>query len=89
MLSEKALTLVRPGGWLLSHDYTRAPEHSECAGVTKAVNEFFRHHGNYLHIAKTRFAIHRVAATVYERLDPASGGATSSARVTKWAIVPS
>jgi predicted O-methyltransferase YrrM len=56
----KAESLVRPGGWILWHDYTWAPENSECAGVTKAVNEFFQHHGACFQIAKTRFAIHRV-----------------------------
>ena len=72
----KALTFVRPGGWLLWHDYTWAPENSECAGVTKAVNEFFQQNGNCFHIAKTRFAIHRVAAAVPGRPNPASGGAS-------------
>lgn len=57
----KAMTLVRPGGWILWHDYTWEPENSECAGVTKAVNEFFLEYGNCHQIAKTRFAIHRVA----------------------------
>jgi predicted O-methyltransferase YrrM len=59
--TEKAMTLVRPGGWILWHDYTWEPENSECAGVTKAVNEFFLRYGNCHQIAKTRFAIHRVA----------------------------
>lgn len=58
-----ALAFVRPGGWLVWHDYTWEPEHSECAGVTKAVNEFFQQHGECFHIANTRFAIHRVAST--------------------------
>jgi predicted O-methyltransferase YrrM len=58
----KALTFVRPGGWLLWHDYTWERENSECAGVTKAVNEFFLQHGECFHIAGTRFAIHRVAS---------------------------
>lgn len=58
----KALTLVRPGGWILWHDYTWAPENSECAGVTKAVNEFLAEHGDCHHVANTRFAIHRVPA---------------------------
>lgn len=55
-----ALTLVRPGGWILWHDYTWEPQHSECAGVTRAVNEFFERHGGCHHIAGTRFAIHQV-----------------------------
>jgi predicted O-methyltransferase YrrM len=69
----KALTFVRPGGWIVWHDYTWLPEHSECAGVTRAVNEFFQRHGNCFHIAKTRFAIHRVAPTV--AATPADRGA--------------
>lgn len=56
----KALTFVRPGGWLVWHDYTWTPENSACAGVTKAVNEFFRQHGECFQIAGTRFAVHRV-----------------------------
>jgi predicted O-methyltransferase YrrM len=56
----KAMTFVKPGGWILWHDYTWEPENSECAGVTKAVNEFFLQHGNCHQIAKTRFAIHQV-----------------------------
>lgn len=63
----KALALVRPGGWILWHDYTWAPENSECAGVTKAVNEFFQEHGGCVQIAKTRFAIHRVHAAAQRR----------------------
>ncbi|MFM8892166.1 MAG: class I SAM-dependent methyltransferase, partial [Planctomycetia bacterium] len=58
-----ALAFVRPGGWLVWHDYTWEPAHSECAGVTKAVNEFHQQHGGCVHIAATRFAIHHVAAT--------------------------
>lgn len=69
----KALTFVRPGGWLLWHDYTWEPENSECAGVTKAVNEFFLQHGECFHIAKTRFAIHRVASST-TALRPEQGG---------------
>lgn len=57
-----ALRLVRPGGWILWHDYTWEPQHSECAGVTRAVNEFFERHGGCFHLAGTRFAIHRVPA---------------------------
>jgi len=72
----KALTFVRPGGWLLWHDYTWAPENSECAGVTKAVNDFFLQHGTCFHIAKTRFAIHRVAAATPGRSDRILGGAS-------------
>lgn len=60
----KALTLVRPGGWIVWHDYTWLPENRECAGVTRAVNEFFLQHGDSFHIARTRFAIHHVAPTV-------------------------
>lgn len=59
-----ALSLVRPGGWILWHDYTWEPQHSECAGVTKAVNEFSARHGGCFHVAGTRFAIHRVPAAV-------------------------
>jgi predicted O-methyltransferase YrrM len=54
-----ALTCVRPGGWIVWHDYTWEPEHSECAGVTRTVNEFFEQHGECWHIAGTRFAMHR------------------------------
>jgi predicted O-methyltransferase YrrM len=65
----KALTFVRPGGWILWHDYTWERENSECAGVTKAVNEFLRQHGDCFHIARTRFAIHRVASDAALRPD--------------------
>jgi predicted O-methyltransferase YrrM len=58
----KAMTLVKPGGWLLWHDYTWEPQNSECAGVTKAVNEFLQANGNCVQIAKTRFAIHKTSA---------------------------
>jgi len=67
-------TAVAQGGWPLWHDFTGAPENSECAGVTEAVHEFFQHNGNCFHIAKTRFVIHRVAAAVPRRPDPVSGG---------------
>lgn len=56
----KAMTFVRPGGWVLWHDYTWTAEDSACAGVTRAVDEFFRRRGGCFQIAGTRFAIHRV-----------------------------
>jgi predicted O-methyltransferase YrrM len=65
----KALTFVRPGGWILWHDYTWEPENSECAGVTRAVNEFLLQHGDCFHIARTRFAIHHVAPDAALRPD--------------------
>lgn len=68
----KALTFARPGGWLVWHDYTWEVENSECAGVTKAVNEFFQRYGGCFHIAGTRFAIHRIPSTVATPPDPAA-----------------
>ena len=56
--TDKALRMLRPGGTLLWHDYTWGPEHVECAGVTRCVNEFWRQHGGCFRIADTRFAIH-------------------------------
>jgi predicted O-methyltransferase YrrM len=73
----KALTCVRPGGWIVWHDYTWEPEHSECAGVTRAVNEFFQQHGRCVHIEGTRFAIHRTpspAATTPDHTAQAEHG---------------
>lgn len=65
----KALTLVRPGGWLLWHDYTWEPQNSECAGVTKAVNEFLEQHGGCYQIEKTRFAIHKTSTKTKSKVN--------------------
>jgi predicted O-methyltransferase YrrM len=55
--TEMALQLLKPGGAILWHDYTWEPQHPECVGVTKAVNEFREKHGGCRQIAGTRFAI--------------------------------
>ena len=53
-----AFDMLRAGGVIVWHDYTWLPEHSECVGVTQAVNEFHHHRGHCYHIAGTRFAIY-------------------------------
>jgi predicted O-methyltransferase YrrM len=59
--TEKAMTFLRPGGTIVWHDYTWEPQNSECAGVTRTVNEFWQVHGGCHRIAGTRFAIYRDA----------------------------
>jgi hypothetical protein len=53
-----AKSMLSPGGIIVWHDYTWTPDSAECAGVTRAVNEFNRQYGNCFQIAGTRFAIH-------------------------------
>lgn len=57
--TEKAIKLLKPGGTIVWHDYTWEPQNSECAGVTRTVNEFWETHGNCARIAGTRFAIYQ------------------------------
>ncbi len=54
-----ACRFLRQGGSIVWHDYTWESQHSECAGVTKAVNEFFEVNGHCHRIQGTRFAIYR------------------------------
>lgn len=53
-----AKSMLAPGGILVWHDYTWTPDSAECAGVTRAVNEFNRQYGNCFQIAGTRFAVY-------------------------------
>jgi predicted O-methyltransferase YrrM len=53
-----AKSMLAPGGVIVWHDYTWTPDAAECAGVTRAVNEFNRQYGNCFQIAGTRFAVH-------------------------------
>jgi predicted O-methyltransferase YrrM len=55
----KALQFLKPGGTIVWHDYTWLPENSECAGVTKAVNEFYQEYQHCSRIRGTRFAVHQ------------------------------
>lgn len=60
--TEKAMQFLKPGGTIVWHDYTWEPQNSECAGVTRTVNEFWQKHGNCFRIAGTRFAIYNDAS---------------------------
>lgn len=53
-----AKSMLAPGGVIVWHDYTWTPDSAECAGVTRAVNTFYRQHGNCFQIAGTRFAVY-------------------------------
>jgi predicted O-methyltransferase YrrM len=55
--SDSALRLVRPGGVIVWDDYVWEPQHAECAGVTRAVNEIARERRCH-RIAGTRLAVH-------------------------------
>jgi predicted O-methyltransferase YrrM len=55
----KALEFLKPGGAIVWHDYTWEPQNCECAGVTRAVNEFWKEHGSCHRIAGTRFVIYQ------------------------------
>lgn len=57
--TQKAMQFLKPGGTIVWHDYTWEPQNSECAGVTRTVNEFWQEHGRCQRIAGTRFAIYR------------------------------
>lgn len=57
--TDKAMQFLKPGGTIVWHDYTWEPQNSECAGVTRTVNEFWQQHGRCQRIAGTRFAIYR------------------------------
>jgi len=57
--TEKAMQLLKPGGTIVWHDYTWEPQNSECAGVTRTVNEFWQANGRCARIAGTRFAIYQ------------------------------
>ena len=64
--TEKAMQFLKPGGTIVWHDYTWEPQNSECAGVTRTVNEFWQQHGRCARIAGTRFALYqcnKLAAT--------------------------
>src|SRR5262249_30840444 len=53
-----ALELLRPGGVIVWDDYRWEPCHSECAGVTRWLNEFPRTHRCH-QLAGTRLAVYR------------------------------
>ena len=55
--TEKAFTLLRPGGVIVWDDYRWLDIHSECAGVTRFLNEF-QAKSPLFSIAGTRFAIY-------------------------------
>ncbi len=57
--TEKAMQFLKPGGTIVWHDYTWEPQNSECAGVTRTVNEFWQANGRCARIAGTRFAIYQ------------------------------
>jgi|GEM_PF-1420577 len=57
--TEKAKQFLKPGGTIVWHDYTWEPQNSECAGVTRTVNEFWQVNGRCTQIAGTRFAIYQ------------------------------
>ncbi len=57
--TEKAMQFLKPGGSIVWHDYTWEPQNSECAGVTRTVNEFWQANGRCARIAGTRFAIYQ------------------------------
>ena len=65
--TEKAMQFLKPGGTIVWHDYTWEPQNSECAGVTRTVNEFWERHGNCARIAGTRFAIYQCNKLVATR----------------------
>ncbi|GAB5403886.1 MAG: hypothetical protein Aurels2KO_21170 [Aureliella sp.] len=66
--TETALRLVKPGGAILWHDYSWAPENPECVGVTKTVNEFRDQYGGCRQISGTRFAIYHPALVARRRV---------------------
>ncbi len=66
--TETALRLVKPGGAILWHDYSWAPENPECVGVTKTVNEFRDKHGGCRQIEGTRFAIYHPTLVSHKRV---------------------
>lgn len=66
--TETALRLVKPGGAILWHDYSWAPENPECVGVTKTVNEFRDTHGGCRQIEGTRFAIYHPTLVSQQRV---------------------
>ena len=55
--TEKAFALLRPGGIIVWDDYRWLEVHSECAGVTRFLNEF-QSKRPLFSIAGTRFAIY-------------------------------
>ena len=66
--TETALKLIKPGGTILWHDYSWAPENPECVGVTKTVNEFRDRHGDCWQIEGTRFAIYHPSRVSQQRV---------------------
>lgn len=64
--TQTALRLLKPGGVILWHDYSWAPENPECVGVTKTVNEFRDEYGGCRQIAGTRFAIYHPALVMQQ-----------------------
>ena len=55
--TEKAFSLLRPGGVIVWDDYRWLEEHFECSGVTRFLNEF-QEKRPLFSIAGTRFAIY-------------------------------
>lgn len=63
-----ALKFLRPGGVIIWHDYSWAPENPECVGVTKTVNEFSEQYGGCRQITGTRFAIYHPSLVAQQRV---------------------